>query len=166
MWFKLVKRPVLLISLAVSIFVWLGESLVHYVIFDYGHSLEIIPHDVNELWMRIVICSIIIIFGIYTQIQTDKNLSIENEKLQTLKATMHTVEDCVGNTLMGMKYTLHDAEKSGSVNKETHSKLIQMIDMIMTQLRDISSLESVDRKPFTNGITYLKTDKKMPEAYK
>lgn len=159
MWFRSVKRPVLLISLALSISVWIGESLFHYAFFDYGHPFEIIPHDINELWMRIVISSIIIIFGIYIQIQTNRNISIEKEKLHTLQATMHTVEDCVGNTLMSMKYILHDAENNDCINKETHSKLIRMIDNTMTQLRDIRSLESVDRKQFTKSIFYLQTGK-------
>ena len=46
-----------------SIF-WLFESSVHYLIFEES-QFEFIPGELNELWMRIIIFLLIMIFGIF-----------------------------------------------------------------------------------------------------
>lgn len=111
MWLRIFAKPVLLFSIAFSILLWFVESLFHFLVFDPGHPFEIIPGDQNELWMRLVICGIIIIFGCYIQHQAIMKRSVEEEKLSTLKATMHTVEDSVGNALLSIKYLLLYAEE-------------------------------------------------------
>lgn len=156
-WRRLFKMPVLLYSIAISIFVWFSESLFHYLIFDPGYPFEIIPGDQNELWMRLMTCGIIVIFGGYIQHHTNKKRSIEEEKLRTLKATMHTVEDSVGNSLLSIKYLLLDAENNQNFNLETLKDIRHLIDNTMCQLREIRNLNSVSEKQFANDIICLDT---------
>lgn len=159
MWRKLVTQPLLLFSISLAIMVWLGESLMHYLVFNHGHPFEIMPHDYNELWMRVLLCSVIIAFGIYSQKQTHKKMAVEQEKLRTLKATMHTVEDSVGNALISMKYILSDALNNQQITQETESNLIQLIDDTISQLREISNLDVVNEKRFYKNTFYLDTTK-------
>ncbi|MEN8128891.1 MAG: hypothetical protein ABFS45_01575 [Pseudomonadota bacterium] len=159
MWRKLVTQPLLSLSIFLAVMVWLGESLLHYLVFNHGHPFEIIPHDFNEIWMRVVMCVLIIAFGSYAQKQTHKKIAVEREKLRTLKATMHTVEDSVGNALVGMKYILSDALNNQRITEETESNLIQLIDDTISQLREISNLDVVHEKRFSKNTYCLDTTK-------
>lgn len=154
------RQSILIISLIFAAIVWLGESLVHFAILDHGQPFELIPGDFNELWMRAVICSLIVIFGIYVQRNANNKLDVEKEKMRTLKATMHTVEDCVGNALSGIKLLLGDAEKNNLFNEETHHKLTTLIDETFENLRKISSIEEVNEKKFLKDIYYLEIENK------
>ncbi|MEN8178603.1 MAG: hypothetical protein ABFS39_08275 [Pseudomonadota bacterium] len=109
--------------------------------------------------MRLVICVLIIVFGSYIQRQTNKKRAIEEEKLRTLKATMHTVEDRVGNTLLSIKYLLLDAEKSQFMNLQLSNDILKLIDDTMTELREIRNMDVVHEKPFSKNTFYLDTDK-------
>ena len=159
MWRRLFAKPVLLFSISFSILLWISESLFHYLVFDPGHPFEIVPSDQNELWMRLAICGVIIIFGGYIQRQTIKKRAVEEEKLRTLKATMHTVEDSIGNTILSIKYLLFDAEKNHHVNLQTSKDILQLIDGAMSRMREIRNVNTVSEKQFTNDTFYLDTGK-------
>lgn len=159
MWRRLFAKPVLLFSIALSILLWIGESLFHYLVFNPGQPFEIVPSDNNELWMRLVICGVIIIFGGYIQRLTLKKRALEEAKLRTLKATMHTVEDSVGNNLLSIKYLLLDAEKQHHINLQTSKDMLNLIDDTMSQLREIRNLEVVSEIQFSNDTFYLETGK-------
>ena len=125
---------------------WLGESLLHFAILEHGQPFEWIPGDSNELWMRTVIFSLIVIFGIYAQRHANNKLDVKEEKMRTLKATMNTVEDRVGNALSGIRLLLLDAEKNKLINKKTHQKLTTLIDDTFEDLRKLSSIEVINEK--------------------
>ncbi|MDJ0807321.1 MAG: hypothetical protein QNJ78_10855 [Gammaproteobacteria bacterium] len=157
---NLLTKPIFLFSVLLSCLVWVAESLFHYFLFDHGHHFELIPDDQNELWMRIVICTIIIIFGGYIQRQSTKKKALEEEKLRTLKATMHTVEDRVGNTLLGIKFLLLDAQNSQIINLELSHEILKMIDDTINELREIRNLDVVREKRFSKDTYYLQTERR------
>lgn len=159
MWRRLITKPVLLFSIALAVLLWIGESLFHYLVFDPGHPFEIIPSDQNELWMRLVICAMIVVFGGYIQRQANKKRAIQEEKLRTLRATMHTVEDRVGNTLLSIKYLLNDAENNQCINLQLSNDIHKLIDNTMQQLREIRNLNVVSEKRFNKDTFYLDTDR-------
>ena len=154
------RQSIFIISLIFATVSWLGESLVHFAILDHGQAFEWIPGDSNELWMRAVIVSLIVIFGIYAQRHANKSMDVKEEKMRTLKATMNTVEDRVGNALSGIKLLLVSAEKSDLVNKETYRKLTVLIDATFEDLRKLSSLEEINEKERLKDIYYLEIDNK------
>jgi len=158
--FSQARQSILIISLIFAAVSWLGESLVHFAILDHGQPFEWIPGDSNELWMRAVIVSLIVIFGIYAQRHANKNMDVEEEKMRTLKATMNTVEDRVGNALSGIKLLLVSAEKSNLVDKEIYRKLTVLIDATFEDLRKLSSLEEINENERLKDIYYLEIDNK------
>jgi len=158
--FSHTRQSVLIISLIFAAISWLGESLVHFAILDYGHPFELIPGDSNELWMRAVICSLIVIFGIYAQRNANRKLDVKEEKMRTLKATMNTVEDRVGNALSGIKLLLVGAEKNDLVNKEMYQQLTVLIDETFENLRKLSSVEEINVNERLNDIYHLEIDNK------
>ncbi|MCU7940408.1 MAG: hypothetical protein KZQ64_08035 [gamma proteobacterium symbiont of Bathyaustriella thionipta] len=109
--------------------------------------------------MRSIICGLIIAFGMFAQRNTNKKLDVEAEKMRTLKATMDTVHDRVGNSLAGIKLLLGDSNRTDCIDQETHQKLIHLIDDTFENLRDISSLEEINEKQFHNDIYHLDFNK-------
>ncbi len=155
MWRQLFLKPMLLFSIVLAVALWIGESLFHYLVLDPGHPFEIIPSDQNELWMRFLLCALVVLFGGYMQRQSTKKRVIEEEKLRTLKATMHTVEDRVGNTLLSIRYLLLDAEKNQIINLQLSNDILKLIDGTMSQLREIRNMDVVNEKQFTSDSFYL-----------
>ncbi|MDX2504036.1 MAG: hypothetical protein QNL62_06115 [Gammaproteobacteria bacterium] len=151
------RQSILIISIITAAIIWFGESLVHFSFLDQGQSFELFPNDLNELWMRTIICALVITFGIYLQRQTNKKLDVEAEKVRTLKATMNTVNDRVGNALAGIKILLGESNNN-IVDKETHQKLILLIDETFKSLRDISNIEEINIKQIHNEIYHLDID--------
>jgi len=154
------RQSIFIISLMFAAISWLGESLIHFYILNHGQAFELIPGDFNELWMRAVIFSLIVIFGIYAQRHANKKIDVEEAKMRTLKATMNTVEDRVGNALAGIKLLLVGAEESNFVNKETYQKLIILIDETFEDLRKLSSIEKINEKKRLKDIYYLEIENK------
>ncbi len=64
--------------------------------------------------------------------------------MRTLKATMHTVEDRVGNALYGIKLLLLMAERDRLVNNDTYEKSIKLIDDAFEGLRELSTMDEIN----------------------
>ena len=109
--------------------------------------------------MRLLICLILVIFGGYIQRQSTKKRDIEAEKLRTLKATMHTVEDRVGNNLLSIKYLLIDAENNQFINLQLSNDILKLIDSTMSELREIRNMDVVSERRFSSDTFYLDTNK-------
>jgi len=60
-----------IISIVISIIFWIEETLIHKLFFGEDH-LEIIPHETNELWMRIFMVILLTGFGVYADYRTNK----------------------------------------------------------------------------------------------
>ena len=151
------RKSIFIISLISSAIVWCGESLIHFTILEDSQSFELIPRDLNELWMRLIICGQIIVFGAFAQKYANKKIDVAAEKMRTLNATMDTVQDRVGNALAGIKLLLSDSNNLSE--KEKHQKLITLIDEVFSNLRSISDLEEVNEKIFHGEIYHLKINK-------
>ena len=85
----------------------------------------------------------------------DKRTNVEMEKFRTLRATMHTVEDVMGNALVSMKYILMDVANNGGIDQETQFRLTRAIDDAMQQLHALGGLTVVNEKQFAENIYYL-----------
>jgi len=75
--------------------------------------------------------------------------------MRTLRATMNTVEDRVGNALHGIRLLLLNAEKGDLMNKEAYQKLTILIDGIFEDLKILSSIEEIHEKKRLKDIYYL-----------
>ena len=56
-------RIIALLSLLLVIVFWLGDSFIHFALYREP-TFQIIPREIDELWMRSVICLLILSLGI------------------------------------------------------------------------------------------------------
>jgi len=159
MLFNLERQLFLIISIISAAIFWCGESLMHFAVLDYGQPFELIPSDFNELWMRAFISALVIIFGLYVQRQVNKNLDVKEAKMRTLKATMNTVHDRVGNALSGIKMVLGNGKKNNLVDEEIYHQVIAVIDETFDDLQKFSNIEEIKEKRFHNDIYFLEIEK-------
>jgi hypothetical protein len=76
----------IIICIAATLY-WTAEALLHVFVFSDPES-GFFPADINELWMRSAIVVLMILFGIYADIQTRRLLAKEEEKRDVFVATV------------------------------------------------------------------------------
>ena len=136
---------------------WLIESVLHFALFDRGSAFELIPGDPNEFWMRSSICTFVILAGFFVQWHVNSLLDIEQEKLHTLKATMRTVQDIVGNALNHLSLVRVEAEKAGALNQQSLVEIDQIIADTSERLGKLTTIERVRVKELSGGVEVLDT---------
>ncbi|MEX1140420.1 MAG: hypothetical protein WEF53_13830 [Bacteroidota bacterium] len=95
------RRNMILIGVSLAITFWLAEALIHTFIFDEGQLLlNLFPTEPNELWMRTLVCFLLISFGIYGQsaftklaISEYERRRLQDHTLPDLSAQLPTVTD-------------------------------------------------------------------------
>ena len=80
---------------------------------------------------------------------------IEQVKLRTLKATMHTVEDTLGNALISMQLVLRNSDHGQPLNARAQSRLLGIIDEALDQLDAMRRVNTVNEKPLIKDVDYL-----------
>lgn len=150
------KHRFLMITIFFSLGFWFFESLLHFFIFDQSGHFEFIPHDLNEFWMRIIICVLIIIVGFIADRYIIVLQKVHDEKLRTLKATMFNVQDIAGNALNQVSLYCAEAEDIG----EFDSKSVEYINSIVLEatekLRELGDIDKVAEEKNSQGIYKIK----------
>lgn len=149
------NNKIVFVSILVALTFWLLESGLHYFLFDHGHGFELWPHDANELWMRIVIVVLVVLVGFYADKQLKSQQRINDEKMKTLKATMHTVEDIVGNALNELLYFYQLAKDNEAFDQQVVEEYRRTIHGIAEKLRAVTHLQELREKEVFQGIYEL-----------
>ena len=89
----------ILIGIGLGALFWILESVMHVLVFHTGNLIsEICTSDPNELWMRFLVVSILIAFGIYAQviINQRKRAEVAARKSEAwLSGTLDSIGDAV-----------------------------------------------------------------------
>lgn len=143
------------LSVVVSVAFWILESLMHYKVFDHGHGFELIPHDPNELWMRSLICLLIIAFGIYAHFMVKKIIQYEKNQVETLKLTMRTVQDIVCNCLNEQQLMLIEMKKACPEKIKLLGTYENLIFSTAESLNKIANMKDIKTKRLSSGMLSL-----------
>ncbi len=76
------KKPVnfIIVSIILAVIFWVVEGFIHGVLFNKPDLLrEIIIPEAHELWMRILVVTVMILFGIFAQIFFRRYVHLSNE---------------------------------------------------------------------------------------
>lgn len=80
--YNVIKDRLILIGIVLAVFFWILESVIHaYVFHDKNFIDQFLRPDVNEIWMRLVVCIILICFSVYANLII-KQLRQVKSKLQ------------------------------------------------------------------------------------
>ena len=128
-----------------SIF-WLFESSVHYLIFEES-QFEIIPGELNELWMRIVIVLLIMIFGIVADFFIDRIVHKQLEVAHTYSSMIYASRHILNNLLNQMQLFKLEALKTKDFDRD----IIKLYDNSIIEASDlIDTLSKIEVIPDAN----------------
>ncbi len=90
------KYSMIWLGIAFAITYWIVEALIHVLAFAESSFLQqLIPNEIDEVWMRSFTSLLIISFGCYAHLQTNKIIKSNKEKLEAQKK----MEDALSKTL-------------------------------------------------------------------
>lgn len=152
--FKSIKNnKIFLFSLILAFIFWVIESLLHALFFDKEMHFEIIPNEVNELWMRVIIVILILLIGFFVERYVNLQKKIQEEKLRTLEASIVSINEVAGNTLSLMSHYCADFIKAGEADLNTIKSMKEIIDETFISLNHISELKNmIEREQYQKHV--------------
>lgn len=133
-----------IISIFIAFVFWFFDASVHY--FVYGEEqFEYFPEDLNELWMRIVIIVLLILFGIFTDYYSRK-LLITHKQLEASRiytSMMHATHHILNNLLNQMQLFKLEAQKSKDFDKRVIALYDNAIDEASDLIKRLSQVENI-----------------------
>jgi hypothetical protein len=146
------KNNYTIVAMLTSIIYWSFDSLLHKLIFDKG-DYEIIPSDINELWMRILIVILLIGFGIYADRHTKMLLEKENEKRAIYLATVSSTQHIVNNLLNQMQYFKLVADQTQAFNEETTEMYLNAMKEGKALVEKLSKVEELTAENIGHAVS-------------
>ncbi len=146
------KFNIIIISIIISIAFWFLESFIHLEL-DKLDKVELLPKDINELWMRSLIVILIMAMSIYAHISHARKLKIEQEKLllqeqlldeqyskmelilNARKLTQEALQN-FNNSLISIKKNIKDGEM---LSEKEVSRLSTIITAVQNKLNRLWS---------------------------
>jgi hypothetical protein len=132
----------IIICIAAALY-WAAEALLHIFVFSDPES-GFFPTDINELWMRSAIVVLMILFGIYADIQTRNLLAKEEEKRDVFVATVSSTQHILNNLLNQLQLALVDTDETGALDEETRKLLKQALVEGKEQVIRLSSVTDLE----------------------
>jgi len=139
-----------IISIVAALY-WVAEALLHEFIFKDPDS-AFFPTNINELWMRSAIVVLMILFGVYIDIQTRKLLAKEEEKREVFFATVSSTQHILNNLLNQLQIALVNANGTSALDDETRKLLKQALVESKEQVMRLSSVTELDRASIRKSI--------------
>ena len=126
------------ISISIALFFWFFDSIVHH--FVYGEQgFEVLPSDLNELWMRCVIVVLIVAFGVFADRRTGR------EKVAVYRAMLGATNHILRNHLQKMLLFRNEAENSKDFDKDVLKLYDQMIHETNAQIRNLDNIQEPNK---------------------
>jgi len=141
------------LGILIALIYWFCDSSLHY--FGYGEpKFEWIPTDINELWMRIVIFLLIVLFGLFTDfhvrsiIKKERELVAQHIYRSTLRATHHILN----NLLNQLQLFKLEALRSKDFNKEVLAYFDTALNEASVLIKRLSAIKSVSEDNIKDSI--------------
>ena len=123
---------------------WMADSFIHLFLTRDG-VFEIIPSNLNELFIRILIAILIIGFGIYVDYSMNKRIigmEEENldEKKKIYKDSRNEATEILREFLRDVEYFESEAENIGGFDSNTIQHLEEALKKTRDRLDDVGDL--------------------------
>ena len=126
------------ISISIALLFWFFDSIVHN--FVYGEQgFEVLPSDLNELWMRGLIVLLIVAFGVFADRRTG------HEKVAVYRAMLGATDHILRNHMQKMHLFRNEAENSKDFDKDVLTLYDQMIDDMVAQIRNLENIQDLSK---------------------
>ena len=143
-------RKISIYAVILSLIFWLAESVIHRFIFS--EAFELIPSELNELWMRSVIFVLIIGFGLFADNQANKIVAAESEKHEIFVATVSSTQHILNNLLNQLQLIFFDVDKAHKLSDQTRTHLEQSIRESKEHIDKLSAVAELDAETIKESV--------------
>lgn len=140
-----------LLGLGLALLYWFGESVIHRFVYA-EEFFEVVPSDVNEIWMRLLIVVLIIGFGFFADNRARKIKRTEQEKHQVYVATVRSSQHILNNLMNQMQLAFLDLEKEHCLENETRRLLERSIRESKQQVERLSSVSDISSESIEDSV--------------
>lgn len=131
-------------GILVALAFWFFDSFIHF--FIYGEEqYALLPDDFNELWMRIVIVSLVILFGLYADYVSQKLVRREKEleALQVYNSMINATHHILNNLLNQLQLIRLEASRCKDFKQERVRDFDTAIGEAVELIEKLSSIKQV-----------------------
>lgn len=133
------------LSLLIAGFFWIGESLIHYLFF-HAATIDLIPMDPNEMWMRLVIVVLTLIIGVYADHYMVVLSRKEREKVEVYEAMLHSSHNILNNFLNQMQYVRLKAKECEGLDPQVLATFDEIVAEASGHIRQLERIPSLTKE--------------------
>ena len=136
------KKIFTIVSFIMALIFWFFESAMHYYVHDEPR-FEIIPSETNELWMRIVIVFLIMLFGVLSDSFRQQIVAKQLEVCRTYNSMLHVSQHIINNLLNQMQLFKMEALKSEGFDRDILKLYDNALDEASDLVNTLSRIEDI-----------------------
>ena len=139
------------LGIALALLYWFAESVIHR--FVYAEAFfEVVPSDVNEFWMRLLIIVLIVSFGLFADNRARKIRASEHEKHAVYVATVRSTQHILNNLMNQLQLAFLDLEKEHCLESETRKLLEKSIREGKEQVERLSTVSDISSESIEESV--------------
>ncbi len=142
------KQIFTIAAFALALGFWFFDSAVHYFVYEEP-EFEFVPSDFNELWMRIVIVSLIVLFGIFADYFSRK-IMYKQKQLEVAHiygSLIHASREVLDNLMVQMQLFKIEANKSQDFDPDIIGYFDNAIQQLSALVATLSKVEQALKDP-------------------
>lgn len=139
------------LGIVLALFYWFAESVIHRFVYA-EEFFEVVPSDVNEFWMRLLIIVLIVSFGLFADNRARKIRDSEQEKRAVFIATVRSTQHILNNLLNQLQLVFFDLEKEHCLESETRTLLENSIREGKEQVERLSGVSDISSESIEESV--------------
>ena len=142
-----------IVAFVIALSFWIFEALIHYFIFG-DPIFELIPHDSNEFWMRVLIVILIIGFGIFADYYSRKLLIAQKkiEASQIYGSMIYATHHILNNLLNQIQVFKIEAQNCKDFNPDVIKLFDDSTKEASELIKRLSEVEQITEKNIWSSV--------------
>lgn len=145
------QRRFTIFGFGLAFLYWFAESAIHRYVYAEDF-FDIVPSDINELWMRMVIIFLIVGFGTFADNRANKIRKKEQEKRDVFLATVSSTQHILNNLLNQLQLVFFDLDERHELESETRKLLKRSIKEGKEQVERLSSVTEMSSESIQDSV--------------
>ncbi len=138
-------------AIIVAALYWVAESSVHRFVFA-EETFELLPSNINELGMRIIIVVLLVSFGIFGDAWSRRLVTKEDEKRQIFIATVGSTQHILNNLLNQIHVVFLQMDDEYRVDAKTRDMLKRSLEDAQAQVERLSAVTKLDEEAIRESV--------------
>ncbi len=140
-----------ILAIIVAALYWVAESAVHRFVFA-EETFELLPSNINELGMRIIIIVLLVSFGIFGDAWSRRLVTKEDEKRRIFIATVGSTQHILNNLLNQIHVVFLKMDDEYRVDAKTRHMLKRSLRDAQAQVVRLSAVTELDEEAIRESV--------------